>query len=196
MSAESKSISIDPRAVAAVLLLVTSIVFVFHVYLSRQEEPHKPRLFPYQDTIYEHAAEFGLDPLLLAALIENESAFDRHRLSPEGARGLTQIMPGTAREAADALAIDGFSLDDAWKPSLNIRLGAWYLSQLMEEFEDDVVAVLAAYNGGPGRVKRWQTTRRWQERSGIDRIPLMETRSYVQLVLRDYQRLQEGERLR
>ncbi|MFO8060293.1 MAG: lytic transglycosylase domain-containing protein [Bacillota bacterium] len=170
-----------------VLILAVVAATLLIVNLPRRESPPAP-LYQYSDLIERWAGEYRVDPHLVAAVIENESAFDPQRLSPEGAVGLMQILPSTAEISAAAVGMSDFTADRLWDPSVNIRLGTHYLATLLEDFADDNVASLAAYNAGPGQVQKWQQTERWQRRSGVDRIPLMETRSYVLLVLEDYER--------
>lgn len=145
------------------------------------------RLYPYQALIDRHARDFGLDPPLVAAVIDNESGFDPRKRSPDGAVGLMQVMPETGRLAARALGIEDYDDADLWDPDVNVRVGCWYLGTLLERFDGDLVAALAAYNAGPARIEAWRQTVRWRERRGIERIPVMETRSYVLLVLREYE---------
>jgi soluble lytic murein transglycosylase-like protein len=87
----------------------------------------------------------GLDPALLAGLIKQESGFDPSAGSPAGARGLAQLMPGTAAELGVTNVLD---------PVQSINGGAAYLRQQLDAFGGDTARALAAYNAGPGAVKR------------------------------------------
>lgn len=176
------------------VLIITAVVITLLIANipvdGEPEPPDSPYL--YCELIDRWAAEYQVDPHLVAAVIENESAFDPDRLSPEGAVGLMQILPSTAEMSAGNLQMSGFTPDSLWDPAINIQLGTHYLATLLEQFAGDAVAALAAYNAGPGRVYEWQQMERWQTQSGIDRIPLMETRSYVMLVLEDYERYRQS----
>lgn len=108
------------------------------------------------------AAGSGLSPDLLAAVVWQESRWRTDALSPKGAMGLAQLMPGTAR----ALAVD------ARDPAANLAGGARYLRQMLDRFDGDVERALAAYNAGPGRVLR---------AGGIPAIA--ETRRYVSTII-------------
>jgi len=130
---------------------------------------------PYQEAIDAAARAHGLDPKLLHALVVTESAYRADAVSPVGAGGLTQLMPGTALELGVA---------DRFDPSENLRGGANYLARQILRF-GDVRLALAAYNSGPGRVAR------------LGRIPdIAETRAYVSAVIECYLALTAGQGVR
>lgn len=142
----------------------------------------------YQPIIFQQAREHGLDPYLVAAVIRAESRFRPRAISPQGARGLMQIMPETGKWVADQMNLP-FQPDQLYDPEYNIRIGSWYLSNLVKEFGGDPVLALAAYNGGRTNVQKWLRERQWTgEHHTLDQIPFQETRYYVAAVLRDYQR--------
>jgi len=97
------------------------------------------------------SAEFDLNPWLLVSLIRIESMGDPSAVSKVGAVGLTQIMPVTGKEIASDLELAEYDLYD---PATNVRMGAYYLGQLLERFEGSERAALAAYNYGPTAVSR------------------------------------------
>lgn len=137
----------------------------------------------HEELIAEHSRAHGLDPYLVAAVINVESEFDAAEVSPKGAVGLMQLMPDTAREVARDNGIDADVGVDALKePELSIRLGTLYLSALVGRYAS-LEEALAAYNAGSGTVNRWQ---REAEEKGIpfpDAIAYPETRRYVTDVL-------------
>lgn len=142
----------------------------------------------YEPIIQQRAAEQGLDPYLVAAVIRAESKFRPRATSPQGARGLMQIMPETGKWVADQIQLP-FHPDSLFDPDYNIRIGCWYLANLLKEFDGDRVLALAAYNGGRNNVQTWLNERRWTgEEQTLDQIPFPETRHYVAVVLRDYKR--------
>ena len=98
----------------------------------------------YAAKIHELAARFDLSPSLLEALVWQESRWNENAVSPVGARGLAQLMPGTARYL-------GVDPDD---PFANLEGGARYLREQLDRFDGDLEKALAAYNAGPGRVLR------------------------------------------
>ena len=133
------------------------------------------------------AAENGLSPLLLLAMIRQESFFDPTAGSPAGALGLTQVMPLTAQEIAGNLDVEGFSASDLLRPLVSIRFGAHYLGSQLDLFDGNLFLALAAYNGGPGNVNRWRESLPTADMDLlVELIDITETRSYVKLVLENY----------
>ena len=116
----------------------------------------------YAPKVYELAARFDLSPALIEALVWQESRWREGAVSHAGARGLAQLMPGTARYL-------GVDPDD---PFANLEGGARYLREQLDRFDGDLERALAAYNAGPGRVER---------AGGIPRI--RETQLYVTAIL-------------
>ena len=116
---------------------------------------------PYAELIATAAATHGVDPTLVRAVIEVESAFQADARSPKGAMGLMQLMPATARQ---------YQLDDPFDPQANVDAGIRHLRSLLDRFE--LTLALAAYNAGEGAVRKF---------GGIP--PYRETRDYVSRVL-------------
>lgn len=116
----------------------------------------------WQARVSELAAKYDISPVLLEALVWQESRWNSRAVSPKGARGFTQLMPGTAREL-------GVNAHD---PSANLEGGARYLRAQLDAFGGDLEKALAAYNAGPHRVLR---------AGGIPRI--RETQNYVSAIL-------------
>lgn len=179
------------KTALALLAGTGAIVFLVVLMAPTPERlrPDPPKeIFPYREIILASAREFDIDPHLIAAVIKNESAFNPRKVSPDGAVGLMQVMPATGRWGAAALQLEDYSDRELAEPAMNVRIGTWYLSRLLDQFQRDLDLALAAYNAGPGRLQEWQRTARWDQREGLDRIPVMETRSYVLLVRRDLRR--------
>jgi soluble lytic murein transglycosylase len=127
------------------------------LYLQRTEPPWWARLwFPlrYAAIVRGHAADYHLDPALLAAVIEEESKFDASAKSRTGAIGLMQLQPTTAEGIAIRTGGSRFLLSDLYDPEINVRYGAWYLRHLLDKYHDERTA-LAAYNAGQQNVDRW-----------------------------------------
>jgi len=117
---------------------------------------------PYAAEITQAATTNGVDPALLAGLVKQESGFNPSAGSGAGARGLTQLMPGTA---------SGLGVTNILDPVQNLNGGAKYLKQQLDAFGGDVTKALAAYNAGPGAVQRF---------GGVP--PYAETQNYVRIV--------------
>lgn len=142
--------------------------------------------WPYREQIEARAAEFDVDPHLVAAVIRVESSFDPQARSGRGAVGLMQLMPETARWAAASLGLE-YDADRLADPEYSLHLGTWYLATLHREFDGRLPLVLAAYNGGHGKVLQWMEEEMWDGSwAKLYQIPFPETRQYVQRVTRDY----------
>ncbi len=135
-----------------------------------------------------HAANYRLNPALLAAVIEQESKFRADARSSTGAIGLMQLQPATAEGIALRTGGSRFVLSDLDNPEINVRYGAWYLRHLIDKYGDERTA-LAAYNAGQQNVDGW--LRRGQG------IRFSETRAYVSRVerLKDIYRRAYGSEL-
>ncbi|MGE5282047.1 MAG: lytic transglycosylase domain-containing protein [Chloroflexota bacterium] len=140
----------------------------------------------HEDIIRQQAREKNVDAALIAAVIYAESKFS-NRTSSAGARGLMQITPQAANEIERHSGGTTFTLGDLSDPEINIRYGTFLLRELLDRYEGDAVAALAAYNAGPANVDRW---------GGGDLtlagIRFPETRAYVEEVL-DKQRAYRDE---
>ncbi|MEM6739370.1 MAG: lytic transglycosylase domain-containing protein [Pseudomonadota bacterium] len=133
-------------------------------------------------------ADLPVERALALAIARRESEFDPVVVSPAGARGMMQLMPGTAHDVSRALGVpydrDGLTLD----PAYNIRLGATYLEGLIDSFGPAPILVSVGYNAGPGRAIDWVSINGDPRSAGIDivdwieLIPFRETRNYVMRV--------------
>jgi len=113
------------------------------------------------ESILKVSDKYQISPQMIIALIETESSFDKNAISEKGAVGLMQLLPSTAADVARDLKIEWEGAHLLHDPELNIEMGAFYLNQLIERF-DDMDLALAAYNMGPGRVEQI-------ERLGLER---------------------------
>lgn len=138
---------------------------------------------PYGDLISFYALKNGLDPALVAAIIERESEFNPEAVSPRGARGLMQIHPVLWREIEPNYSCDGNhpppakGEDCIFNPEANIRAGTQYLSELIAEFKGDAITALAAYNAGLSAARKYSG-----ETGGDGLPPFKETQAYVRRV--------------
>lgn len=131
----------------------------------------------HEDIIRQQSREKHVDASLIAAVIYAESKFS-DRTSSAGARGLMQITPEAANEIERHSGGTTFKLKDLGDPEINIRYGTYLLRELLDRYDGDVVAALAAYNAGPGNVDKWGGSD-----LSVDGIPFPETRAYVEEVL-------------
>ena len=141
----------------------------------------------YEEEILEYSQEFGLDPYFVAAVIWTESKFQANAESSQGAIGLMQIMPDTGNWIAEKLDMGEQDEDTLVDPDVNIRLGCWYLSYLMDKFDGDLTKVMAGYNAGPNRVEQWlQDPEYSSDGTSLETIPYEETENYVKRIQTSY----------
>ena len=116
--------------------------------------------------VNEASGRYRLDPDLVNSVIKAESGFNVRAVSPKGAQGLMQLMPGTASQ---------LGVPNAFDPQANVEGGTRYLRELLERYNFDLVKALAAYNAGPQRVEQF---------GGVP--PYYETRAYVARIVKDF----------
>jgi len=139
----------------------------YESFYPRLSQTQIQELMPRIDAAIEaYSEKFNVDPLLVRAVIKQESGFQPFALSTAGAMGLMQLMPDTAK---------GLGVSDPYNIEENIRGGIQYLSYQLEAFDNDLSLALAAYNAGPNAVRKY---------GGIP--PYQETRNYVKMVLKYY----------
>jgi soluble lytic murein transglycosylase len=174
---------------AGILVVLTALLFHIDIPLTL--------LGPvfHKGTINAYAHQYRIDPLLVTAVIKEESKFFQHARSHQGAIGLMQLLPSTARELAQEVGLKNFKADDLEDPDINIRLGVYYLRKLLDEFEGDRVLALAAYNAGLGKVQKWYIQ---NPLIGVEiaDIPYEETRNYVKEVENTYEWLKKIQRIK
>ncbi len=122
-----------------------------------------PRIFgdliyplEYEETIIKYSKQYDIDPALIAGIIYSESHFNANAASHAGAQGLMQIMPTTGQAIATRI---GEPYGDLFDPETSIRYGTYYIKSLVDKYNGDVDAALAAYNGGAAAADRYVVSR-------------------------------------
>jgi soluble lytic murein transglycosylase len=150
---------------------------------------------PFQSSIRKWSDHAAIDPMLVAGLIRQESAFEPEAHSPANAFGLMQLIPATARRLAKQANVR-YAHARLVDPDYNVRLGTLYVAGLQKQF-GNVESALAAYNAGEDRVASWTAGQNYREPAEfVESIPFTETRQYVQIVTRNadiYRRLYGAE---
>jgi soluble lytic murein transglycosylase len=175
------------RVLLIIFLGFTAVLFLSTNWMSWFYPIH------YKNEIRKHSLTYNMDPFLVAAIIRVETNYKTGRESKKGALGLMQIMPDTATWALEKAKLPDVSMERLkHEPSANIELGTWYLQLLSRQFEGNRIAVIAAYNAGPGNVQRWLDQGTWDgSEEDARNIPIGETRHYVQRVIYYYNQYTE-----
>lgn len=179
------------RARRSLILLVVLLIGVFLLinssFVWKLMYPIK-----YEEQIEWASKKYGVEPYLVMAVIRAESKFDPTLVSKKGAVGLMQLMPDTANWIVEQSEMNSLYQPDLEHPETNIHLGTWYLGYLIKMFEGNEVKAIAAYNAGPGNVKGWLSSNRWDGKAdSVSDIPFGETRHYVQRVIYYEERYEE-----
>lgn len=137
----------------------------------------------FKEEVFKYSKEHNVDPYLIYAIIKAESNFNPDATSRKNAKGLMQITDKTGLWGAERLGLEGFVEDELYNPDTNIRIGCWYVRQLMKEFDNNMDLVIAAYNGGSGNVSEWLKNKELS-RTGktLEKIPFKETDNYLKKV--------------
>lgn len=163
--------------------------------LSQSERNFYRYPLAFWELIQQKAEERELDPYLVLALIRQESLFDTRARSPAAALGLMQLIPPTATRVAKQLGLPTPSQEKLFEADVNLTLGTQYLKDLLLRYSNNWHKALAAYNAGEAAVDRWEREIVTDDiEEFVERIPYVETRGYVKLVLRNhriYKRLYE-----
>lgn len=179
-----------------IFVFVIAIIIVFTIlgYIDlkqiRNELLMKIYKTEYTEYVEKYASEYDVDKYLIYAIIKAESNFQEDAVSSQGAQGLMQLMYSTAEELAEKLEIN-LTEENILEPDINIHLGTYYISVLINKYENINLA-LAAYNAGSGNVDGWiEEGTLSKDGSDIENIPYTETNNYVRKILRDYEIYQE-----
>jgi soluble lytic murein transglycosylase len=140
----------------------------------------------FADLVLQYAEDYGLDPLFVFALIEQESLFEGFATSSASAQGLMQIWPPTGEDIAAQLEWPDYEASDLQRPVVNIAFGTWLLGDEFSRFGGDPYPVLAAYNAGSGNALTWQQEAGGDPDMFIEMIDIAEPRTYVQHIAAHY----------
>ena len=132
------------------------------------------------------AQRWNLDPLLVFALIRQESLFNTYATAAAGEVGLMQVIPPTAEYIAQQLGWQNYQHSQLFRPYVGIQFGGYYLQEQLSTFNGNVIAALSAYNAGPGRALDWMALSGGNPDLFMTTITIDSTRQYVQLIYRNY----------
>ena len=175
-----------------------SLRLAVQLNLSQTERDFYRYPLAYWELVQQKAEERGLDPYLVLGLIRQESLFDARARSPAAAFGLMQLIAPTATRVAKQLGMTAPTPDKLFEPGTNVTLGAEYLKDLLQRYSNNWFKAIAAYNAGEAAVDRWEREIVTDDiEEFVERIPYIETRGYVKLVIRNhriYRRLYEQQK--
>jgi soluble lytic murein transglycosylase len=167
-------------------------LYAFHELLAY------PRYHEYDDLITQAGQKYGVDPMLIKAVIWRESAFRADMVGRNGERGLMQLMDGAASDWARQTKHPTFVPTDLFSPQVNIEAGTWYLKKALQHYatkDDPNTFALAEYNAGKSRVDKWMddTNQGSSVTAGDlrDSISFPGTRGYVDAILARYRFYQQ-----
>lgn len=171
------------------ILLVLLIILIMYIllfcildikgFIMKKIYPKK-----YEQYVSEYSKQYNVDELLIYSIIKAESNFNENANSTANAIGLMQLMEKTATEVSNAINNTNTNL---YEPEINIQLGTYYFSTLLEKY-NNIGLALAAYNAGMGRVDYWLEERIIKsDGSDLENIPFKETNLYVRKILNSYE---------
>lgn len=171
-----------------ILILALAIILILLFGIIRIQDIVIKKIYPlkYNEYVEKYSAEYGIDSMLVYAIIKAESNFNPNTKSTSNAMGLMQLIEQTAIETAGKIGIE-YTEGCLYDPETNINLGIKYYSQLLNEYDNNYMLALTAYNAGTGNVKKWiEQGIIKPDGSNIEDIPYKETNNYVRKIIRDY----------
>ncbi|MBN1202195.1 MAG: tetratricopeptide repeat protein [Anaerolineae bacterium] len=140
----------------------------------------------YQELVIPACNTYDLDPLLIFALIRQESLFEGYATSYAAAQGLMQIIPDTGAWIAGQLAWPDYQNSDVYRPYVNVEFGTYYLRWILDQVDGLPYVALAGYNGGPGNAAQWLSISGPDLDQYVQTIGFDETRTYVRRIYEQY----------
>lgn len=160
------------------LLLGVIIIFTLCIGAMRFMCIFYPNSYKLQ--VSEYSRKYDISAELVYGVIRAESKFDKDAVSDKGAIGLMQIMESTGKWAAEKIGIENV---DLFEPDVNIEIGCFYLSYLLDMYDGNVECALAAYNAGQTNVDKWLSAEEYsKDGENLDVVPFAETEKYVKKV--------------
>ncbi len=172
-------------------LILVLLIMVTCSYLINRYVEYNSYNTEYKEEILKYSEIYGLNPVLVAAVIHCESSNREDALSNKGAVGLMQIMPETGEWIAEKIGIENYSKELLYDKDINIEMGCWYLKFLQERFNGEFVNYVAAYNAGHGKVESWLNNSDYSKDGVLVDIPYRETRDYVKRVKNAMEKYEE-----
>jgi soluble lytic murein transglycosylase len=142
--------------------------------------------FYYQELFVDAAQQYTFDPLLVAALARQESSFDATNTSLADARGLMQLIPSTAQDVVNRLGFEDYTVDDLFRPVVNIPLDVYYMDFVRTLQDGSVPGTLLSYNAGAGAAQGWLTEAGGDLERLYEAITFRETKQYLELIDHNY----------
>jgi len=143
--------------------------------------------YGYKEIVKKYSSQYNLDPLFTLAVIKQESNFIPDAVSYAGAQGLMQIMPATGKGIASQVGISNYNINLLLDQDINIRMGTFYLRQMLNNFDQNMIYCLGAYNGGPGRMSDWISRQGNMDIDEfIESISYEQSREYIKKVMGNY----------
>lgn len=162
-----------------IIIIFLLTLFYFVIYMNITDR-HKPFI----KYINKYSQEYKVDKNIIAAIVKIESDFTPEAISQANARGLMQIIPDTGKWVANKLG-EEFNLDKLLNPEVNIKYGTYYLSWLIDYYENNLDYAVMAYNAGFGNVDTW-IKEGLVKNKNYDNIPFEETKNYINKFNRIY----------
>lgn len=165
-------------AIISIIILLFKI-FKIDILIQKQIYPTK-----YSEYVDKYSKEYNVDAKMIYSIIKAESNFNEKVKSTSGAIGLMQVMEDTANEIAQK---NNIVLQNLYDPETNIKIGTKYYSNLLANYNNNMLLALSAYNAGMGTVNNWISTGTIKkDGSDIENIPYKETNIYVRKIINNY----------
>ena len=195
MTVRRKKRSRTPLVVSvSILLVLLALVTVLwvRVWLPSRHKIVYPLM--YREELLAASAEFDVDPCMLAALVYCESSYQADAVSRVGAIGLMQIMPETGQWLSGKIELENeFAEEMLYDPSVNLRLGSWYLKYLYDRYDGQWQEALTAYIAGQGQVDKWlKDPELSADGKHLDVIPGQDVKEYAAKVMRFHEHYKEA----